>query len=504
MTTERATPDSPQTARASKGPGKGVLLALVAAVVLGLGWWFWKPVVLWSIWVNGADRTEYYDKLKQEQDPAVLRKLEAGMRDADKGDGVRLACANLLMAKNRLALVEAALRDPRLDVRAVAMAALGNQRHFKTEYVDNPTYDVAKTLLAWIADPKSPSRARGIEMLTRVFPPDQAPAPEILVALRSALAPSDSSGAAAARTAAAAKLASYKDCASGPALIALSASEPDPYIRWLILHSTVQLFEGAGKTCPEQVPEPPLRKAVLDALAHTGEGDHPRALRMGAMGVLARHPEWSADAIDRIRGILGDVRVNGVERRTAIETLVALKDAPTLDRFERWVHDPAGGVRATAVSTIYQGLGGLDRNRMLACVVGYLRDEPAGAYQLTFDRAFEHVREKAGEWVGLPGAWRSRGSLEDVQKGLKRLQEEGALDGTPRKDVGDALFRWLAGRVNGLTVAEVEAAQKTRAEFWAKAHAGDVAGARAVYDASMKTPANLWTYELGWIESRTK
>jgi|GEM_PF-2940886 len=520
MTTDRATPDSPSAARAPRGPSNRTLALLVAAVVLGLGWYFRKPLVLWSMWVNGADRREYYDKLMQEQDPAVLKKLEAGMRDEDKGDVVRLACANLLMAKNRLGIVEAGLRDPRLDVRAVAMAALGNQKHFRSEYVDNPAFGVAKTLIEWIADPKSPSRARGIGMLGHVFPPDQPLPPELLAALRAALAPSDATGAADTRAAAAAKLAWLKDCASGPALVALSATEPEPYTRWLIMRSTVQLFDtkvqlpdgsfskgpdgNVQKACPD-LPEAALRTAVVDALARPGGDDHNRGLRMGAMGIMARHPEWSAEALDRIRGILGNPSGNEVERRTALETLVALKDASTLDRFERWFHDPSGGVRATATSSITSKAEGLDPSRFLACVVGYLHDEPVSAYQLTFNLAYGHVRQKAGEWVGLPGTWRAKGgSLGDIQEGLLRLQKEGSLDGTTRAQVGDALFRWLAGKVNGLTDAEVDAALKVRAEFWAKARAGDVAGARAVHDASMQRPSNLWTYELGWIESRTK
>lgn len=504
MTTERATPDSPQAARAPRGPSKRVLVLLAAAVVLAGGWYFRKPLVLWPLWINGSERKDNYDRLLQEEDPAVLPRLEDGMRDADKADVVRLACASLLIGKNRLAVVEAGLRDPRIDVRAVALGALGNLRHFQTEYVDNPSYEVQKTLLAWIGDPTSPSRWRGIDLVPKVFPIDRPPPPELLATLRGVLRPSETAGSDSARAAAAAKLASFKDCAAAPDLVALATSESEPHARWLILRSTVQLFESSAKTCPEQLPEAGVRKAVVEALSHRGDGDRSRSLRMGAMSILARHPEWSAEAVDRVRGFLENLAVNEVERRTALETMVALKDPATLDRFERWCHDPAAGVRATATSSIYSKAPGLDPNRLLSCVVGYLIAEPAGGYELTFNMAFAHVRQKAGEWVGLPGRWRtSGGSLGDVQKGLKDLQSKGSLDGTSRAQVGDALFRWL-GKANGLSEAEIDAAQAARAQFWAKAQAGDVAGARAVYDASMQKNGNLWTFELGWIEAHAK
>lgn len=519
MTTERAAPDSPHAESGSRGPSPRVLLVLALAVLAGGAWIFRKPLFFWSMWINGADRKEYSEKLEAEQDPAILSRLEDGMRDADKGDLVRLSCANLLLAKNRLPVVEAALRDARLDVRAIALAALGNLKHFQSEYVDNPAYEVQKTLLAWIADPRVPGRARGIGLVPKVFRLDKAPPPELIATLRAALKGADGAGATDARVAAAGKLAAYKDCASAAEMLALSASESDPYARWHILSSTVLLYDAKVqlpdgsyekrpdgtfvRACPD-VPEPEVRKVVLAALGAPGEGDRSRGLRLGAMSIVGRHPEWAPDALERIRGALADPAVHEVERRTALDTLVTLKDEPTLDRFERWCHDPAAGVRATATSSIFSKAPGLDPNRLLSCVVGYLRDEPPGGYELTFHMAFAYVREKAGEWVGLPGAWRkSSGSLGAVQKGLETLLRTGSLDGATRLQVGDALFRWLC-KTNGLGEPETDAAAAARATFWEKAKAGDAAGARAVYDASMQKNVNLWTYELGWLEAHAK
>lgn len=520
MTTERAAPDSPQADRAPRGPSKRVLILVALAVAIGGAWIFRKPLFLWRMWVNGADRSEYAEKIRAEQDPAILSRLEDGMRDADKGDRVRVSCASLLIAKNRLAVVEAALRDPRLDVRAVALGALGSLKHFQTEYVDNPTYQVKETLLAWISDPRVPGRARGISLLPKTFRLDRALPPELLAVLREALKPSEAVGASDARLAAAGMLAAYKDCAAAPALLALATSEADPYDRWQVLSSTVLLFDarvqrpdGSSEknpdgtyvaACPD-LPEASVRKAVMEALLYRGEGDRSRSMRLGAMGVLGRHPKWAGEALERMRAVLADPSAHEIERRTALDTLITLKDEPTLDRFERWCHDPAAGVRATATAAIYNKVEGLaDPARLQSCVVGYLRDEPSGGYELTFFLAFASVRDKAGEWVGLPGGWRKGGgSLQEVQKGLEQLLRTGSLDGTTRLQVGDALFRWLC-KTNGLTEPETDAAAATRAAFWAKAKAGDVAGARAVYDASMKSPVNLWTYELGWLEARAK
>ena len=160
---------APRGARASSATRKRWAVAAVvlvgAVVVLGL---HWKEWVQWRTWANGADKREYTDKIAEEQDPEIIPVVVKGFRDPDKADVTRGALGNLLIKKNRLAEVEAALRDSDFDVRRIALLVLAQKDYFHRQYVEDGAYGVEKTLLQWLRDRSAKARLDAIKIVSRV------------------------------------------------------------------------------------------------------------------------------------------------------------------------------------------------------------------------------------------------------------------------------------------------------------------------------------------------
>ena len=109
------------------------------------------------------------------------------------------------------------------------------------------------------------------------------------------------------------------------------------------------------------------------------------------------------------------------------------------------------------------------------------------------------LRRRANQWVGIPGPLALKGpDSPAVSEFLKELFKKGSSQGVERAAMAAAWFRWLCER-NGVKDADADAAVRARDEFWSKARAKDVAGAKGVYEANATKAPNLWTYERGWL-----
>jgi len=255
--------------------------------------------------------------------PRHPRRLEAGMRDADKGDLVRLSCASLLLAKNRLPVVEAALRDPRLDVRAIAMGRSATSSTSRRSTSRTRPTRSRRACSRGSPTRGSPGRARGINLVPKVFRLDQAPPPALLDTLRAALKPGDT---AARRMRASPPPASSRPTRTAPPRPSSSRSRPPspsptrgwpdpeldgPAVRREGPAPRRQLREAPGRDLRERVPGHArgLRPQGGDGCARLpGRGRPQPEPRLGAMSVLARHPAWSGEALDRIRTVLATSR----------------------------------------------------------------------------------------------------------------------------------------------------------------------------------------------------
>ncbi len=480
------------------------VLAVAAIVIAGLlgyllGWTSWTQ----RGWVRNATDKQARKHLVEESDPGIVDKIDAGMRDADLPRATRVALAGVLIEKNRLALVEKAAEDASLDLRTIALETLARQTFFRKQYADDPHFRFRDTELAWLKDASRSDRTTAIAVLPQFFAYGTTLPDDFLAALRALVTPATKD--AALRYAAASSLAGYRDCASAAAVADLALVEEDLEAKLKLLQVVVTFYDSGGDECRKAVPEARVRAVVSRCLAHKGPDDGlNRAVRMGALGILTRHPEWAKAEAAVIRAVL-DSNAHEVERRSALEAVVAAGDAASIARFPAYLHDPTGGVRASAAQLTQQdkpgGRLGLAQGVLNALLAGYLANETEGkSYEPTLRAVYATIRQRAGVWVGLPEPFRTKGGAlsNDVAQMLHALFTTGSFEGTTRAQIADALFRWVA-QDQKLTPAEVEAAAKAHGDFWTKARAGDVAGAKAVYDAVSPQKPDLWSYEKGWL-----
>ena len=486
-----------------------VLVALAGAgVVVALNF---KPWILWPTWVNGAYKTEYRDRIASEQDPAIIPLLVAGFRDGEMADETRITLGNLLIdKKNRASEVESALKDPAFDVRRVALRVLARRDYFRKQYAEDPSYGVDRTLLQWLGDPAAKWRNIAIEIVPVVWSPPTAPkeALEALLAILKSPAGSGSDEAASLRGNAAGKLQAYHDCASGAAILAAATAEPHANARMREMQAVVQMYDATEKACDAQLPEDAVRGLVESCFKHEGTSEADKGQRIGAMQILERHPSWAERNADALRALLALPSGAGrdVERRHALDALVAAKDEATLKVFPRYFHDAYPGTRSSAVQSVVYGRGGLEAKHFESCLVGYVRMEPAAAPNQVFASRFalQKLRMFAPEWLGFPARARTLGPAlgPEVEAVMAAIFQDKEIAGVTRASVSEAWWEWLAKR-NGLeTPEQIEAGRKARDAFWDKAKAADVTGAKAVLDGAPAKGSPLWGYEWGWVASR--
>jgi hypothetical protein len=451
------------------------------------------------MWCHGADKSEFQKRILAEEDPGLADVMAKTMEDARQPDSVRLALGELLLKKNRVGKLEEDLRHERLDVRVIALRTLARQSYFRKQYVEDGSWKVGDTFLAWLQDGTSRSRGAAIVILPALYPNRDATPPAVVQAVRDLARPVGRGAAEGpVRAAAAHLLAAWDDCDSAAALLELAGTEQEPFAQMRVMQAVVQLYDAGATPCRTALPMDGVRAVVARCLAHTGEGDLHRSVRMAAMQILSRHTDWAPPHLEFLRSVV-DGTAHEVERRTALETLAAAKDAPTLDRFARFFHDPTPSVRSGASAVAREERGPLDARAYESCLVGLVRDEQAAINELAFRVAVLELRRRAGRWVGFPDELASKGAeVPEVSQALKDLYAKGAAAGTDRAAVADAWFRWLCER-NGVRGPDVDAAVRAREEFWSKARAKDAAGAKAVHDANATKAPNLWTYERGWL-----
>lgn len=476
----------------------GAVLAVAAGAALFL--LVFQP--RWETWCRMANQAKYRKQILEEQDPAILATMEQVMRDASQADSARIALAELFVQKNRLATVETALTDPRLDVRVVALVGLSRQPYFRKQYVDVESYGVRATIAEWLASPDAFSRAQAPGLAYFVYPTAGAAPEAVVKGVRAMLEGETAAKDAGARASAAATLAGWQDCGAAPLLLARAKSDPEAFARLRTMQATVQLFES--KACEAAMPEAAVVEVVVGAIDWPGEGDLNRAVRMGGVSVVTRHPAWGASRADVMRKRVADDATHEAERGSTFDALVAMADAGTIDAIPRWLHSSSGPMRRQAATALFgKPPPPITEAAAESMVVGYFMEEPGdGPYSYTVRVAYSTVRAKAGEWIGLPERLRKeRGNVAVLSKPLDTLFKTGSFEGVTRESLSESVWRWLAAHQQVAPEA-IDAAWKARRDFWAKARAGDLAGAKAVLAPRLAAERDLWAYESGYLAAK--
>ncbi len=499
MTHPAAVPaESPAAPPPGRRAKRIVLGASAAALLVGLFLWLVWPGIQWRIWIRGAEKEEYQKYLLAEQDPALVDLLADGVGNGDLGPRTRVALAQILSKKSRGGVLDKLLREGDLTTRTTVLQAVRHEAYFGTHFVEDPSFRIPQTILEWLARDGDATRVDAVALALLPSLKSREALPSIRRMLGEA-----GPAAAGTRGMAAGAVAAFEDCESVPTLLAMARSEPDPVTRLRALQALVQLLDARGSPCAAQLNEEAVRDVVAKALRQEGQDSFNRALRMGALLKLKDHPRWLAAEAAAVRALLADDRVADPERRTAMDALVAAGDPETVAGFARWFHAPSPELRSEAVNlAANSGVGG---RSLASCLIGIVRDERAS--DAAFGRALQEVRALTGSWAAVGFPAKHVGPKADaaaLNAFIGNLFRAGEADGVTRESVAETLFRWLAGK-RGLSPEETDAAVAARAAFWAKARAGDAAGARAALDAlaGKASDAELWTYERGWLLARS-
>lgn len=485
-----------------------VKVGAVLFVLAGAFFWFLWPTIEMKLAINGlasddaSTLSDMRNRLRSSTDPKVDAALEDAVRDGDRPWPVRVSCVDLLLQRQRLTQVESILRTGDLMARAVVLKRLAREGYFKSQVVPDPSFRVPETVLAWLGDAKAERRMEAIRLALDLGL-DGA-----LEHIRPLLVRSNAEGAGKADAvftliAAAEAVVRFKDCVSVGAVEVLAGGDKDVEVRLRTLEQLEQLSVGIGggpPLCPDPAAKERLAGIVQRALDAPGEPDFARKLRIKALAMVQRHPEWLPANAARVWQAL-DGEGNGAERRAALAALVDGNDPGIAAAFPRYLHDREFEVRDEAVKTAgrVQGLA------PAGLWIGTLRDETQTLAAVLL--AHQNLKTEAGTWVGLPAevldVQRARaGDFDSALTGFVTEQfRNGSSRGLTRDAWSEAWFRWFAGR-QGLEGDDVAKAVALRSAFRQAMDRNDVQAARAAL-AGARLPAPLFAYEEGWLASRS-
>jgi hypothetical protein len=488
----------------------GGVLAVLVVVFVVANWKSWE----YQHWANAADQPEFEKKiLTKGADPVLDARLLDNVKDDAKATRVRLACAKLLIEHNHLRDVEDLLLKGNPRAQRIALWALASRPWFHKQYLADPSFPVVPVLVSWVTDTSATGADRATA-LSNVVPQvwqytprggKTTVPPEVLKSVKDLLVSpgGDEREGASVRMAAAGVVTGYRWCEGVPALVDAARSETDAQGRMWLMQRVVGVHDAEWEECKGAVTEDAALEVVDKALRHPGGGSINWGVRMAALSALARHPAWAAKRADEIRRIV-ESDASPEERSSALPALVASGDVAARGDVARWVHDRAPSVRSQAVQAVAGGKKELEPADHLSLLVGYFLEEPAPT-PLALREVAQRLRGLAGSWIGFPeaGATGPGAATGDMTPVLLDLAAGKTVGGKTRADIGAAWWNWLASK-HGVDAASLKAAFAARDAFWAKAKAGDLAGARAVLDGAPAKDSPLWEYERGRLAAGAK
>jgi hypothetical protein len=474
-------------------------IAVPALVLLALAIFLFWPALQVRLWISSLHADDpraiaaARDNLIASQREGLDDTLEGILRDPGESFAVRTLVGEILLKRNRLQRVEAALLSDRLEERTAALAVLQQQRFFADTYPGDPRYRIQETVLQWIDREGDPTRGTAVRLAKDVGVPEALPKIRGLIHRSASGALSRDEETLLKEALGAVK--GFKDCESLSQVLDVALNEKNDDVRRVALSVLVRATRQPEPYCADALPEETVKLAVLKGL----EGG--RITQIMAMLVLSQESAWAREAYARLLTIL-DSGEDGVLRRHALNALTNSGAEDLVARLPRYFSDENPSVRSEAV-TAAQVFGGgkTPKARFEGCLIGIVANEREN--RAAWDAALRFLRERAGGWQGLPAGIEA-GSSEagrTLMTFLTDMFERGESHDLSRADWAKAWFRWWAADL-GLTPEQVDAAVATRDAFWSAARAGDVTGARRVLQAFQPAGRGLFSYEEGWLAGR--
>ncbi|MHC5011631.1 MAG: hypothetical protein ACYTG6_11910 [Planctomycetota bacterium] len=466
------------------------LLIVVLFVIV-----FW-PAIQTKLWIAALHANE-----KETVDDAILGLTDSDrsgiddtlydvLTDPDASFLVRRRVGRILLKRNRLTRVEAALAEDDLGARLAALTVLSKEQWFRETYLSDSAFRVEETVRGWLGREEDPTRTIAVDIV-RDHRLEWA-RPQVRALIRRSTTEEPSLEETTVVLNAMQTAIALKDCEAVPLLRDMALDDPADGVRRQALNVLYRAVRGPQPPCPDAVDAEQMRDLALAGL----EGG--RLTQLVAMGQLAQEAEWAEQVTDRLIGLARD-GADGVIRRTALRGVAGTVSEDLAAELPRFFHDPEYYVRSEAIttSTLYARDDEAEA-RFEGCWIGLVRDETEK--RDVWDRALRALRDEAGTWIGLPPEINAAALADDERFAgiLTQLFTRGEGEGFSRDAWADAWFRWFAEDL-GLAPLEVDAAAEARTQFWEAAKTGDATAMRAALDRAPIASASLFSYEQGWL-----
>ncbi len=517
MTDDSATPtptevSGPDSQPAAAAPWKRYAVIVgVLVVLLAVGWIVLGDRIAVDLHISGLHSNEgrtraaHVTALKEhpEKDLVIERLLDAVV-DEDNAFEVRKICADLLHRHfNRLQKLEGLLRSgASLHTRGVVLRSLMVEPYFLDEIANEPAFRVRETIDEWLRNAGDLTRAGAIQLA--VTTDHREAMPLIRALLKRSGAPSvQVRQERNVMIAAAGAAERFGDCEVPAELLPIAASDADLLVRLRFMQIADRMVfgRGPGAVCPDGLTAETMAAHVRGAL-----DDEAHEVRMGAMLILVRHPEWAEPAAARLREIVAGGG-SGAERRHALEALLRIGKPDDIARIPEYCHDRSHEVRITAIRQIKVNKD----TGFEGCWIGVLEDETDNESvwldALDFLYKFEKVvngrvgfpPQMSAKSVNAKASWKA--DLEEIYRGgeIAVAEPNGAFKKITRTSVAEDHFKWWFKSLEGDEDRDaLDKAVAARKAFYEAKQRGDAKAAQAALDGAPQA-VGLWSYEKAWL-----
>lgn len=429
------------------------------------------------------------------REPWVDDLIREAIEDSSRTFKLRKTLVGVLQERRRVPLIETIYLEGDLDARGPILGRLQSEPFFESTFVDDERWQVKDTVRRWMQREGDRTRWHALQLVQRLELRELVPQlREMLTADRDVRV--DARKARFQRIGSMRVLARFGDCESVPAIVEAARNATEPGVRSAALDALETLVMRKGAPCADAVDDTALHELTARMLE-----SEQREVAIKALTHLELNPERAkahlAHLQEAVKPGAGDR--DGILRRHALLTLMAIGQPAFLDTLPVYFHDENAFMRSTVAEKSAPLTEG---PRLESCLIGLIDRETA--YLQAWRSAVLSMRRKSGDYPGLPAvlvkqARDDRGTF--LQATLPRLFEGQVVEGADRAALVDAWFQWFAKDL-GLDEAGAARAAEVRKKFWALVDADKLDQATAELESFGEAPAGLFAYEETYLVTR--